>query len=123
MSAGSPDRDQLSGVFGPSSHPHPGAAAAGKPRNVGARTLTRWRERNWQEKPIAGVRPTTLPLTRSEVWHRFNRQVLESEPTVEADVMDIPPMQQSPVELIENIRRTIQQLNTRIAELEDTGTD
>ncbi|MFD9547989.1 hypothetical protein ACFWBG_11445 [Nocardia salmonicida] len=44
-----------------------------------------------------------------EIWQRLY------------DVMDIPPMQQSPVELIENIRRTIERLNTRIAELEATG--
>ncbi|MGW0640631.1 hypothetical protein [Nocardia salmonicida] len=46
-----------------------------------------------------------------EIWQRLY------------DVMDILPMQQSPVELIENIRRTTERLNTRIAELEDTSTD
>ncbi|MGW5453139.1 hypothetical protein [Nocardia sp. NPDC003979] len=39
------------------------------------------------------------------------------------DVMGIPPMQYSAVELIECVRQTIEQLHTRIAQLEDQGAD
>ncbi|MET8651357.1 hypothetical protein [Nocardia aurea] len=39
------------------------------------------------------------------------------------DVMGVPPMQQSAFELVENVRRTVEQLNRRIAELDGCGPD
>lgn len=83
--------------------------------------LARWKE---QEPPPystqvnemvpAEVRLAALQATydshlemEQELWRRLY------------DVMGIPPMQYSSVELIECVRQTIEQLHTRIAQLED----
>ncbi|MEU1981849.1 hypothetical protein [Nocardia sp. NPDC019395] len=92
-----------------------------------ARARSPWSPWKGEEPPPHGAQVAEIvpAQVRLDALQATYDSYLESEQHVWRrlyDVMGVPPMQQSAVELIENVRRTIQRLNHRIAELEESST-